>query len=381
MLQNRNIAFFIDVDNVGLKSENYANVIEQLNGMGSILSGKIYGAGERKHKEIYADAELHGYRIERPMRVKRRGRKEFDPRIYVDVVDAVVRTPAIDAVCIVAQPADLVYLYSFLRGRGIKVIALDNADDASCAFIDEVVDLGIVLELKLPQNSQQRKPQPAPQPEQPQAAAQQDNGLDQTDRLLLEIERLRASIGEQPKQEQPAEQAAPEQAEQAPEQAEQPAEQQPAEEQPQAQSGEKPAEQPENAASIVDETQSLLNRIAEIRGDQQNQAEQQPAEQAAEEQPEAQPAEQPEQPEEQPKEPVEEQEQAPEQAEQQPAEQPAEEQPRQEEEQQPQRPRANGEHASNDSDLVRRIEEIRAKSQGGDDDYIEEIRKLLDGLE
>ena len=88
MLKNRNIAFFIDVDNVGLKSDNYANVIEQLQGMGTILSGKIYGAGERKHKEIYADAELHGYRIERPMRVKRRGRKDFDPRIYVDVVDA-----------------------------------------------------------------------------------------------------------------------------------------------------------------------------------------------------------------------------------------------------------------------------------------------------
>ena len=114
MLKDRHIAFFIDVDNVGLKSDNYFNVIEQLNGMGTILSGKIYGAGERKHKDIFADAQLHGYKVERPMRIKRRGRKEFDSRIFVDVVDAVTRTPAIDAVCIVAQPTDLVYLYSYL---------------------------------------------------------------------------------------------------------------------------------------------------------------------------------------------------------------------------------------------------------------------------
>ena len=55
MLRDRNIAFFIDVDNVGLTSEQYGNIIEQLKSMGSILAGKMYGAGERKHKEIYGD--------------------------------------------------------------------------------------------------------------------------------------------------------------------------------------------------------------------------------------------------------------------------------------------------------------------------------------
>ena len=34
MLRNRNIAFFIDVDNVDLTSENYDNIIAQLEGMG-----------------------------------------------------------------------------------------------------------------------------------------------------------------------------------------------------------------------------------------------------------------------------------------------------------------------------------------------------------
>ena len=355
MLRDRNIAFFIDVDNVGLKSDNYANVIEQLNAMGTILSGKIYGAGERKHKEIYADAELHGYRIERPMRVKRRGRKEFDPRIFVDVVDAVARTSAIDAVCIVAQPTDLVYLYSYLRSRGIKVIALDNADDASCAFIDEVVDLGIVLELKLPKQPSSPAVKPAPvakAPEQPAPA----EGLDRTDELLREIERLRQAFPEEQQavSEQPqAEQTAVE---------EQPVAETPQE--PQQASEEQPSDSTdEQTASIVDEAKSLLERIAEMR-------ESTAPQQAASEQPVA---EQPAEPvQETPSEPV--QEPAP-QVEQAQSYEPV----AQQEESAPQSTQRTP--VSNDSDLIRRIEEIRRGSQGGDEDFIAEIKKLLDGLE
>ena len=36
---------------------------------------------------------------------------------------------------------------------------------------------------------------------------------------------------------------------------------------------------------------------------------------------------------------------------------------------------------ANDSDLIRRIEEIRRNNQGDDEDLVDEIRKLLDGLE
>lgn len=158
MLQDRHIAFFIDVDNVSLSSDDYVNIIEQISDMGTILLGKIYGAGERKHKEIYADADAHGYRIERPMRNKRRGRKDFDSRIYVDVVDAVNKAPAIDAVCIVAEPSDMVYLYSYLRSRGIKIITLDNLDEASTALVDEFVDLGRIVRLKFPTAKQTSKP-------------------------------------------------------------------------------------------------------------------------------------------------------------------------------------------------------------------------------
>ena len=292
MLQDRNIAFFIDVDNVGLSSENFANIIEQLSAMGSILTGKIYGAGERKHKEIYAAADTHGYRMERPMRIKRRGRKEFDARIFVDVVDAVSRTPALDAVCIVAQGTDLVYLYSYLRAHGIKIVALNNVDEASSAFIDEVLDFGLV-EVQKPAKSVKPAAKPVEQPaaveQAPVEEAQTDDGVDSTDELLKEIERLRALTSSFTAQPDP--------------------EPTPVEQQP-AQIEEEPApvqEEPVVEAVDADET---------------------------------------------PQEPV----------------------------QEKVTPRA-AYAPSNDSDLIRRIEDLRRNNRGDDEDLIDEIRKLLDGLE
>ena len=316
MLQGRNIAFFIDVDNVGLSSEQYANIVEQLSGMGTILFGKIYGAGERKHKEIYDDADLKGYATARPMRVKRRGRKEFDARIFVDAVDAVSRVPAIDAVCIIAQPTDLVHLYSYMRSHGIKIIALDNADDASCAFIDEVIDLGVVVELKPPKKVA-AKPAPKAEPVEEaesevepveEVAPVEKKDLDRTDELLREIERLRA-LANAHSNEAPVEEAA--------------------EEEPVEEASEEPAE--EDPSSIVEETHALLDKIAEM---------QEPEEEPVEEQ--AEPASE------------------------QPAHAPT--------------PRASY-TPSNDSDLIRRIEEIRKSNKGDDEEFIDEIRKLLDGLE
>ena len=196
MLQNKKIAFFIDVDNVVLTSDDYANVMEQLNGMGKILYGKIYGAGERKHKEIYDDAAAHCYDTDRQMRVKRRGKRDFDNRIFVDVVDAVAKAPAVDAVCIVAQPTDLVYLYSYLRRRGISVIALDNVDETCREFIDQVIEIGRVSQVKPVKAKQQPKPAPKAEPvkkaEPAKKPAPQKTDVDRTEQLLREIERLRA---------------------------------------------------------------------------------------------------------------------------------------------------------------------------------------------
>ncbi len=202
MLRNRNIAFFIDVDNVGLSSENYDNILAQLEGMGTILMGKVYGAKERKHKSIYQSAEVKGYKVERPMRIKRRGRKDFDSRIFIDVVDAVCKAPAIDAVCVITASCDLVYLYSYLHGKGIKIISSEENEQASAEMVDEIVDLGRVYEIVLaPSKPRTAKPKtvakrvaakkivkPVRETVVEQVVEQDDN----TDELLKEIERLRS---------------------------------------------------------------------------------------------------------------------------------------------------------------------------------------------
>ena len=326
MLTERNIAFFIDVDNVGLDSEAYANVLDQLSGMGTILYGKVYGAGERKHKEIYAEAELRGYKMERPMRIKRRGRKDFDARIFVDVVDTVNKSPAIDAVCIVAVPTDMVYLYSYLRSRGVKIIALDNTDDASQDFIDEFVDIGRVFELKFPvvdddiEVSQVDDDVVQQQDVEVAPATVSDDALDRTDELLREIELLRSQASQQAVVEQEIDDGLVD-------------------------------EQP---ASIAQETQTLLQQIAELQQSGNISAIEQVEEVVSQE--------------EQPAEPVQEQ---PLEVEQQAVPQAAT----------PERtPRATY-TPSDDGDLIRRIQEIRNSTRDGDEDYIAEIRKLLDGLD
>lgn len=187
MLTDRNIAFFIDVDGLRIKTENYQSAIDQLQGMGTILHGKLYGCGERKHKAICKEAELKGYKLERAKRIKRRGRKEFDNRIFVDVVDTVCTTPAVDAVCIASPSCDMVYLYSYLRAKGIKIIALDNVDEAGKAFIDEFLDIGVELENNLPEQKQQKQ----------RAAEPRTTNND----LLREIETLKAIVSDQAPQE------------------------------------------------------------------------------------------------------------------------------------------------------------------------------------
>ncbi len=195
MLRERKIAFFIDVDNLGLDYEHYEGLMSQIKPMGEIVYGAIYGAGERKHKEIIEIADFNGYTVRRVARSKRRGRKNFDPRMLVDVVDAVNQATVIDAVVIAAQPADMVHLYTYLRNRGIAIIAADNnPDQASRGFVSEFVDLGKVEIVRAPKIKKPVLAKREPAPKQEPVHTE----IDQTDALLREIDRLRKDVA--PKQ-------------------------------------------------------------------------------------------------------------------------------------------------------------------------------------
>ena len=203
MLTGKTIALFIDVDNCGMQKEHYDNVIEQVAKMGEIVIGKVYGATERKHKQIIVDATNSGYTICLPMRVKKRNSKVFDNRIMCDVVEAILTNNKIDAVAVACGGGDLVYFYRLLKKYGVKVIACDNADDETNALIDEVIDTGIVEKIKLPR-PQPKSPAPVAKAPQPVVEEVAPSVAKEKEPVIAEVEEILKVINQQPeKQEQP----------------------------------------------------------------------------------------------------------------------------------------------------------------------------------
>lgn len=214
MLKERNIAFFIDLFNTELSTQHYNNILSQLENMGQIISGTIYGAAERNHKDVLAQADARGYTVVRGAR--KRGRKNFDNRIIVDVVDKINHSRGIDTVCIVALPADMVYLYAYLRERGIKIVSLNNGDENTMALVDETIDSGKVETIKLPKAPAKPKAepvvtpvvetpvvaepvaQPVVAPAEPTPAPSVSDEVSRMDQLLKEIERLRSEAEKAP---------------------------------------------------------------------------------------------------------------------------------------------------------------------------------------
>lgn len=263
-----------------------------------------------------AQADVCGYTVVRGAR--KRGRKAFDHRIIVDVVDKINHSIGIDTVCIVAFPSDMVYLYAYIRERGIKIISLNNCDEATMALVDETVDTGKVELIRLPKL-----------PVQPKVAP------------------VVAPVIEEPVAEEPV---APVEV----------AVEQPVEEPVVA-----PAEP--TVSAEVSRMDQLLKEIGRLRSEVEKTA---TAPVAVPEAPIEEPVEAPaaEPAPVEVVEPVAEEPVAP--AVEQPIETPVE---------QPSQPRAS--YASqDDGDLLRKIEEMR-KGAGSTDDLIDEIKKLLDDIE
>lgn len=191
MLQNKTIAVFIDVDNCALSYDNYKNALEQVAEIGKIVSCKLYGVSDRRHKDIISDANDNGYDIALTMRVKKRNSRVFDNRVLVDVVEKVVSNSQVDAVALVVAPADMVYLYRFLKKREVAVIALDNTDEDSVKLVDEVLDLGQVQVLKFPS----QKPSKTVDDVLEEAVAEPLSAEDKNAKLQDEIARLRKENG------------------------------------------------------------------------------------------------------------------------------------------------------------------------------------------
>lgn len=323
----KRIAMFVDVDNCALEYIHYENVLSQVKAEGDILYGKLYGVSDKKHKEIIADAEVNGFETCHAMRIKKRGAKVYDNRITLDVVNTVFTTE-VDAVAIVCAPADMVYLYSFLRKNGIEILACDNGDEPSMGFVDTVIDLGKVEEIKLPKAKKVKaEPKATPIAETPVAEKTEEQPqtvnsiVDEAQQLLRQIEELR-------REEQLAEK------------------------------------------SEVHEKQPIEQKAEEIFAEAQPEAE--PIVELTET---AEPVE--EQPIDQPEEVTE-----------QPAEMPAEttetaettKQPAEETQQPAPQPQTVDDQESDD-DLIRKIADLRSQTNDDDSELVDKIKRILDGVD
>lgn len=303
MLRDKKIAVFIDVDNSLLDSDGYERVMEQIRSMGEIVCGTVYGASERKHKRVIEQATDRGYVLQPAMRLRRRVRKVFDDRIFVDVTALVQRNLQVDTVAVISGATDLVYLFSYLRRLGLQVIAANNLDEQSTDLAAATVDVSVVPVKKPAVKAAAKPAKPVvaqPVVEQSQPVVDEPKHVvdeeDRTEALLREINKLRADYD--------------------------------AAKAPVVEESQPVVEQ--SQPDIVAEAQTLLQQVASLN-------EQPVPEEVAQSQVE-------------------------------------EEQPKEE------APRASY-VSQNDSDLIRKIEQLRQNGSGDSEDMVAEIKKLLDGLE
>ncbi len=237
MLQNRKIALFVDVANTSMTYTHYESVVEQAQEMGEILFGAVYGATDKRHRAVLHHANKSGFALYMPLRLKKRGNKVFDHRIFVDATEVVCTNPLVDTVVIVSAPHDMVHFYSFLRKRGIAVVACDNADEASMALVSERIDTGVEPTIKLPtkKHSFKHAEASAPKataPSKNPAPVAKNPSVQKTEALLDEIRRLRGGADVAVHVEPPV------------------------------------APQPTPSGDIMAETKSLMDKIASLKGDQ-----------------------------------------------------------------------------------------------------------------
>lgn len=148
MPDKKQIAFYIDVDNCDITYDSFIHANLALQEKGEIIVAKVYGVSERRNKDIFDEIARRGYEVAPPMRIKKRGQKTLDNRIIIDVMEDVLQNTNIEAVAIIAPPADMVYLYRRLQSYNIAIYALDNNDEESSRLVDEFLDVGIVDVLK-----------------------------------------------------------------------------------------------------------------------------------------------------------------------------------------------------------------------------------------
>lgn len=206
MQGNKKIALYADVTGADLTYDNFIHGIANLEQTGEIFCAKIYNASERRHKEILREVAARGYDVAPPQRGKK-APKAFDNRITVDIMEDVLQNTNLDAVAVIAPPADLVYLFRRLRSYNIFIMTLDNGDEETSALVDEFLDIGRVDKLQ-PARPKQKKPAPGGAQAAPKSepnSQEPDTQGETTDKTGLEAKAEAVQLSQSPADDESAE--------------------------------------------------------------------------------------------------------------------------------------------------------------------------------
>ncbi len=149
-MKKMKLALLCDIDNAQISVDAFNAVTEKFGKDAEIVTGKLYGYSDRRHKGFSEVVNASCFEIAGTMRYKKRS-SQMDVRILIDAV-ALAQESYIDGFVIVAGAGDFAPLLAYLKSKG-KYVAGAFANPENALYCDETVEL--------PEEAKEEKPAPA----------------------------------------------------------------------------------------------------------------------------------------------------------------------------------------------------------------------------
>lgn len=157
-MKKMKLALLCDIDNAQISVDAFNAVTEKFGKDAEIVTGKLYGYSDRRHKGFSEVVNASCFEIAGTMRYKKRS-SQMDVRILIDAV-ALAQESYIDGFVIVAGAGDFAPLLAYLKSKG-KYVAGAFANPENALYCDETVELPEETKEEKPEKAKVEKPAPA----------------------------------------------------------------------------------------------------------------------------------------------------------------------------------------------------------------------------
>ncbi len=157
-MKKMKLALLCDIDNAQISVDAFNAVTEKFGKDAEIVTGKLYGYSDRRHKGFSEVVNASCFEIAGTMRYKKRS-SQMDVRILIDAV-ALAQESYIDGFVIVAGAGDFAPLLAYLKSKG-KYVAGAFANPENALYCDETVELPEEAKEEKPEKAKVEKPAPA----------------------------------------------------------------------------------------------------------------------------------------------------------------------------------------------------------------------------